>query len=86
MLFQVLTTVGLTDKPSQLGINLGINFACWIAGVSGALNSEPLGRRTIFVSTVTMLMIFVVITICSVEYVETKSAAADKATMLVICE
>jgi len=82
---QVLTTVGLTDKPSQLGLNVGLSVWNFICGFTAGFNADRYGRRRIFLVSISgMLVCFTGITICSAEYVEHKSHAAGDMTILFI--
>jgi len=82
---QVLTTVGITDKPSQLGINVGLSVWNFICGFTAGFHADRLGRRRIFlISIVGMLFMFTGVTICSAEYVEHKNHAAGDLTLLFI--
>ncbi|KZO89532.1 hexose transporter [Calocera viscosa TUFC12733] len=66
---QVLNTIGLTDRPEQLGINIGISVTSFISAVTAGSTCDIFGRRRLFlVSTCGMLIWFTCITIGSAEY------------------
>ena len=78
---QVLTTVGITNKPSQLGLNVGLSVWNFFWGFSAGYNADRFGRRTIFLtSCFGMLATFTALTICTAEYVNTGSVAAGDTT------
>ena len=82
---QVLTTVGITDKPSQLGLNVGLSVWNFFWGFTAGFNADRFGRRRIFLTSVIgMLVCFTGLTICTAEFVKTKSANAGKVTILFI--
>lgn len=84
---QVLTTVGLTNRPVQLGINLSISFLSFICGFIAGLNADRFGRRPIFlISIYGMLACFTGVTICTSLYVDSHSIIAGKLTVLFICK
>jgi len=84
---QVLNTVGLTDKPSQLGLNVGLSSWNFICGFTAGFYADKFGRRPIFLTSVAgMLVCFTCVTVCSAEYVEAHSSVAGKLTVLFICK
>ena len=84
---QVLTTVGLTDRPVQLGINISISLLSFICGFIAGLNADRFGRRPIFlISIYGMLACFTSVTICTSLYVESHSAISGKLTVVFVCK
>jgi len=76
---QVLTTVGITNKPAQLGINVGLSVWNFVCGFTAGIRADKFGRRPIFLTSVVgILFCFTGVTICSAEYVmhHTKSAGS----------
>ena len=84
---QVLKTVGITDKPQQLGINLGLTTWNWTCAFTAGFNADKIGRRKLFLTSVSgMLACFTCVTICSSQYVEHGNVVAGKLTVFFICE
>ncbi|KZT59979.1 hexose transporter [Calocera cornea HHB12733] len=82
---QVLNTVGLTDKPSQLGINVGLSVWNFFCGFTAGFNADRFGRRRLFLISISgMLLMFTCVTICSAQYVQAHSVVAGKLTVLFI--
>ncbi|KZO90255.1 general substrate transporter [Calocera viscosa TUFC12733] len=79
---QVLNTIGLTDRPEQLGINVGISVTSFAFAVSAGSTCDIFGRRTLFlVAACGMLIWFVCITIGSAEYNIHHNDASGKAVV-----
>ena len=84
---QVLSTVGLTDKPSQLGLNVALSVWNFICGFTAGFHADRFGRRKIFLASVIgMFVCFSCVTICSALYVEAGSSVSGKLTVLFICK
>jgi len=82
---QVLTSVGLTNKVNQLGINVGISAWNFICGFCAGMTCDIFGRRRLLlISTTGMLVFFIGVTICSAEYVQLHSAASGDLVILFI--
>ena len=82
---QVLTTVGITNKPSQLGLNVALSVWNFFWGFSAGFNADRFGRRRIFLTSCAgMLICFTGLTICTAEFVEHHSKAAGDTTILFI--
>jgi hypothetical protein len=82
---QVLTTVGITNKPSQLGLNLALSVWNFFWGFSAGFNADRFGRRKIFLtSCFGMLVAFTGLTICTAEFVNTNSTSAGDITIVFI--
>jgi sugar porter (SP) family MFS transporter len=79
----VLFTVGITNPLSQQAINGGLQIYVWVLSCSAAILSERAGRRRLFLtSTSTMLVFMVFVTICSAVYSHTGSKAAGHAVIV----
>jgi sugar porter (SP) family MFS transporter len=79
----VLRTVGITNPFQQQGINGGLQIYNWCLACCAALLSEKAGRRRLFLTSAsTMLVFMVLVTICSALYAKTQSAAAGYAVIV----
>lgn len=81
-LAKVLSTVGITNRRSQNQINLGLT--CWnlITGVTGALLTKKLTRRTQYmIAFVGMTAVFACWTGASADYAMTKNTRAAGAVV-----
>jgi sugar porter (SP) family MFS transporter len=79
----VLQTVGITNAFQQQGINGGLQIYNWFLAFGAALLSEKAGRRRLFLTSAsTMLVFMVLITICSALYSTTRSVAAGYAVIV----
>jgi len=82
---QVLTTIGLTDRPEQLGINIGIAVTQFISAVGAGSTCDIFGRRRLFlVSACGMLVWFTCVTIGSAQYTINHSQAAGNSVVAFI--
>lgn len=78
----VLDDIGYTSTTTQDVINGVLNIFNLFTAVSMCFLVDRVGRRPLFlISTAGMLVAFVVWTICSARYTETKSHAAAKAVI-----
>ncbi|KAF1945286.1 general substrate transporter [Clathrospora elynae] len=79
----VLQTVGITDSFQQQGINGGLQIYSWFLACGAALLSEKAGRRRLFLTSAsTMLVFMIMVTICSALYSTTQSATAGYAVIV----
>ena len=86
-LSSVLTTIGITAKPTQLGINIGLSVVNFTFGFTGGFNSDRFGRRTIFLTSTTgIFFCFIAVTAGSAMYVQTQTQAAGNVVIAFICE
>jgi len=84
-LAQVLKTINITDRPSQLGLNLALTAFNFVCGFTAGFHSDRFGRRRILlVSTSLMLLFFVCVTICSAEFNISHSPVAGDFVLLFI--
>jgi len=81
----VYNSIGITDADTQLGINGGLTILSLIVSVSCALLIDRVGRRPLFIAaTASMMVVFVIWTICSARYEATASQAAGRAVIAMI--
>jgi sugar porter (SP) family MFS transporter len=81
----VYNSIGITDSDTQLGINGGLTILSLIVSVSCALLIDRVGRRPLFITaTASMMVTFVVWTICSARQQATGSVAAGRAVIAMI--
>jgi sugar porter (SP) family MFS transporter len=79
----VLRTVGITDTFHQQGINGGLQIYNWFLAIGAALLSEKAGRRRLFLTSAsTMLVFMIMVTICSALYSTTGSTTAGYAVIV----
>lgn len=79
----VLRTAGITNSFQQQGINGGLQIYNWLLACCAALLCEKAGRRRLFLtSTSTMLVFMVLVTICSALYSTTGSVSAGYAVIV----
>lgn len=79
----VLQTVGITNTLRQQSINGGLQIYSWFLACGAALFSERAGRRRMFLTSAsTMLVFMVLVTICSSLYSTTRSAPAGYAVVV----
>ncbi|KAK9250763.1 general substrate transporter [Lipomyces tetrasporus] len=78
----ILKSVGVTDPTQQAGINLGLQVWNAICAAGGALAAEKYGRRPLWlISTVLMLIFFVIVTALSATFAEKQIKAAGSAVV-----
>ncbi|KAK9312303.1 general substrate transporter [Lipomyces starkeyi] len=78
----ILATVGITDPTQQAAINLGLQIWNAIWAACGAIAAEKYGRRPLWmISTVLMLIFFVIITALSAIFAEKHIKAAGSAVV-----
>jgi len=76
-LVPVLNTIGITDRPEQLGLNLALTITNFFSGFLAGFQTDRFGRRRILlVSSSLMLLWFICVTICSAEYNISQSKVA----------
>jgi sugar porter (SP) family MFS transporter len=79
----VLQTVGVTEPQKQQGINGGLQIYNWALAFSAAFLSDKAGRRRLFLTSTSMMLVFMVmVTICSALYASTQSATAGYAVIV----
>lgn len=79
----VLKTVGVTNVLQQQGIYGGLQVYNWLLACCAALFSEKAGRRRMFLTSATTMLVFMVlVTICSAYYSRTQSTAAGYAVIV----
>ena len=79
----VLRTVGITNSLHQQGINGGLQVYVWLLACAAALLCEKAGRRRLFLTSTSLMLVFMVlITICSALYSTTGSASAGYAVIV----
>jgi sugar porter (SP) family MFS transporter len=79
----VLRTVGITNPLQQQGINGGLQIYNWFLACGAALLSERAGRRRLFLTSAsTMLVFMIMVTICSALYSTTQSTTAGYAVIV----
>jgi sugar porter (SP) family MFS transporter len=79
----VLRTVGITNSFQQQGINGGLQIYNWFLAFGAALLSERAGRRHLFLTSAsTMLLFMILVTICSALYSTTRSVTAGYAVIV----
>lgn len=79
----VLDTIGITESKDQTLINGLLQIFNWIIAISlGALMVDRVGRRTLFlVSTAGMLVSYIVWTVLTAQFVQTKDTALGRAVV-----
>jgi len=81
----VYNSIGITDSDTQLGINGGLTILSLLVSVSAALLIDRVGRRPLFITaTASMMVTFIVWTICSARQQATESVAAGRAVIAMI--
>lgn len=81
----VLNTIGITDSKTQLEINGYLSIVQLVSAVGICFFVDKVGRRPLFLtSCVGMLVSFIVETIGSARYAETKNESAGKAVIVFI--
>jgi sugar porter (SP) family MFS transporter len=79
----VLLSVGISSPLTQQSINGSLQIFTWIIAITAALLSERAGRRKLFLtSTSTMLLFMVLVTACSAVYTRTGNAKAGYAVIV----
>jgi len=79
----VLRTIGIESAFTQQGINGGLQLYTWILAFGAALLAERVGRRRLFLTSVsTMLFFMSIVATCAALYTYTKSLAASYAVIV----
>jgi hypothetical protein len=84
-LVTILQSVGVKNAAQQTGFNGGLQVWNWILSVCGALATERLGRRFLWLASAGgMFISYVVITACSAAYSDLGISAAGPAVLAFI--
>jgi sugar porter (SP) family MFS transporter len=79
----ILLSVGISSPLTQQSINGSLQIFTWVIAIIAALLSERAGRRKLFLtSTSTMLLFMVLVTACSAVYTRTGNRAAGYAVII----
>ncbi|KAH7138776.1 general substrate transporter [Dendryphion nanum] len=81
----VYNSIGITDADTQLGMNGGLTILSLIVSISCAMLVDRVGRRPLFIAaTASMMVTFIIWTICSSQQEAKGSKAAGQAVIAMI--
>lgn len=84
-LVNILQSVGIKNAAQQTGFNGGLQVWNWIWSVLGALSTERIGRKKLWLASCGgMFISYIVITACSAAYSDLGQSAAGPAVLAFI--